>query len=141
MSYNLFLDDVREVKDAYIYPRRDNEKKIITGQQLENISGIPRGNWVIVRTYLEFVSVITDCGIPTVVSFDHDLHQEHMEHYHKVTQQTGIIEYDNLKVKTGRDCALFLVNVCKTRGVSLPTCYIHSANKWGQEEIKKVLGN
>ena len=130
MSYNLFLDDVRMPKDAWLYGR-----KVIT---LLEATGIK--DWIIVRNYDEFTSMIDHNGIPDVVSFDHDLHFEHMRHYFDVVVKTGIVEYSNLKYKTGLACAEYLVRSCHKHNVPLPQCYVHSANEVGRENIKRLLG-
>jgi len=140
MSYNLFLDDIRMPKDAWIYPRRDNKNLIISGKSLEAMSGVPNDNWEIVRSYEQFVSIIEMRGIPLIVSFDHDLHEEHMDHYFGVTSKTGKIHYDELKIKTGKHCAKFLVDKIRNLGndVNIKT-FVHSANRWGAAEIRKTL--
>jgi len=138
--YNLFLDDIRMPKDAWIYPRRNEQKQIISGQSLEQISGIPNDNWEIVRSYDQFVAMIEKNGIPDVVSFDHDLSEEHLDHYFDVTSKTGKIHYDELKIKTGKHCAEFLVDKLKNLGddVNIKT-FVHSANFWGAKEIRETL--
>ena len=139
-SYNLFLDDIRMPQDAYIYPRRNEKGVILIGANLEEISGIPRGNWEIVRSYDEFVAMIETKGLPSVVSFDHDLHPEHMKHYFAETSKTGIIDYSKFLVKTGKDCAQYFVDTVKKLGYSQkPKTFVHSANQWGKAEILKIL--
>lgn len=128
MSYNLFLDDVRMPKDAWLYPQ------LIT---LIEESGID--DWVVVRNYEEFETMIRNAGIPNVVSFDHDLHIEHMKHYFNVVEKIGIVEYGNLKYKTGLSCAQYLIDACRESKVPLPKCYVHSANEVGRNNIKKLL--
>jgi hypothetical protein len=140
MSYNLFLDDLRQPHHAYIYPKRDSGGIIIDSRSLKNISGVDDDQWIIVRSYDEFVKIIEEHDLPTVVSFDHDLHEEHIKHYYNVTEKTGIIEYGNLKEKTGKYCAEYFVQKCKElKPKKLPEVYVHSANKYGVQEIKKVL--
>jgi hypothetical protein len=140
MSYNLFLDDLRKPEHAYIYPKRDGNSIVITSHSLENMSGVSNDNWVVVRTYEDFVQTIEEKGIPNAVSFDHDLDEEHIRHYYKVTESTGVIEYDNLKVKTGKHCAEYFVQKYKElQPPHTPHVYIHSANQWGVQEIRKVL--
>lgn len=140
MNYNLFLDDLRKPEHAYIYPKRDAGGIIVDSRSLKNISGVDDDQWIIVRSYDEFVKIIEEHGLPNVVSFDHDLHEEHVKHYYNVTEKTGIIEYGNLKEKTGRYCAEYFVQKCKElKPKKLPEVYIHSANKYGVEEILKVL--
>jgi hypothetical protein len=129
MSYNLFLDDIRKPKDAWLYDQN------IT---LIDASGID--NWVTVRDYAEFTTMVRTAGIPAVVSFDHDLHFEHMRHYFDVVQTAGLVEYGNLKHKTGLACAQYLIDACRESNVPLPQCYVHSANEVGRDNIKKLLG-
>lgn len=128
-SYNLFLDDLCNPDGAYLYDE---------GWMLTDKSGIPTDKWVVVRDYAEFCLMVKHM-LPKTVSFDHDLHEEHIIHYFSVTQSTGVIEYGNLKNLTGRACAQYLVQQCEAAGVPLPKCYIHSANEWGRKEIAKVL--
>jgi len=63
MEYNLFLDDFRHPYDCVPYmPNREIYAK---------------WKWEIVRNYDEFVEYITKNGLPTHVSFDHDLSDIH----------------------------------------------------------------
>ena len=55
MSYNLFLDDVRD-PNKFLNDLR---------------------TWVVVRNYDQFVDTITNKGLPDFVSFDHDLEISH----------------------------------------------------------------
>ena len=93
------------------------------------------------RTFDEFVTCTAYHGLPDVVSFDHDLDEEHINHYFKVTQPTGgVIEYDNFTKKTGKHCAEYLVRECKRQGnpKQIKT-FVHSANRWGGQNIKDIL--
>lgn len=140
MSYNLFLDDMRKPEHAYIHPKRDGNSIVITSHSLKNMSGVPNDSWVIVRTYEDFVRTIEERGIPNSVSFDHDLDEEHIRHYYKVTENTGVIEYANLTVKTGKHCAEYFVQKYKELCPPyIPHVYVHSANQWGVQEIKNTL--
>jgi ASC-1-like (ASCH) protein len=139
-NYNLFLDDVRKPEHAYIYPKRNGAGLIIETQSLKHVSNVDNDNWIVVRNYDDFVKTIEEKGLPDVVSFDHDLHEEHIKHYYSVTEKTGIVEYGNLKIKTGKHCAEYFVQkykeLCPTY---IPHVYVHSANQWGAQEIRKVL--
>lgn len=132
---NFFLDDLRDPKDAYLH--LDNiEGKV----SLIEHSAIKQDDWVIMRTYDEFVKCIEYLGLPDVVSFDHDLAEEHIKHYFKVTQGTGIIEYGNLTEKTGKHCAEYLVQEWESQGKPKQIkTFVHSANKWGGQNIKDIL--
>ena len=59
MSYNLFLDDLRELN--WVYPDAD-----------------PKG-WIVCRTYDDAVSIVYQHGWPSFISFDHDLGEDSTE--------------------------------------------------------------
>ncbi len=112
MSYNLFLDDIRIPPMAYgIVP----------------FEGYRTLSWIIVRDYEEFVKCISDRGLPEIVSFDHDLADEHY------TQSAVYTE------RTGDSCARWLVEYCVLHGYGLPDWYVHSMNPIGRENIKSTL--
>lgn len=128
MSYFLFLDDMRNPKDAFCY---DEMKK------LETLSGVPNGNWKIARTLDEFVHAIQTQGIPLKVSFDCDLHDEHMRHFMMETQKSGIYEWQNFKHGCGVHCAAYLKSkLTKDNNIKV---YVHSANPVGCKIIKDLL--
>ena len=129
-NLKLFLDDLRIPTDAFIY-----EERI----KLIDKSGIQNCEWHIVRNYEDFCEFIDTFGIPEVVSFDHDLHMEHIKHYFDVTSKIGVIDYGNLKTKTGKHCAEYFVDKWREAGKPDVKVYVHSANRWGQIEIKNVL--
>lgn len=131
----LFLDDQRNPENAYL--NLDSSASKIS---LVKYSRVHEDDWVIARTYDHFVKSLKYFGLPDVVSFDHDLDDEHIKHYFMVTQETGVIEYGNLKVKTGKHCAEYLVKEWnkQAKPKQIKT-FVHSANHWGQIEIKKIL--
>lgn len=102
MSYNLFLDDLRSTYDAFNMTLR-----------ITYISD----QWVIVRSYDEFVSYITKNGLPGRISFDHDLGEG----------------------KTGHDCAHWLIEYCLDRNLTLPEWRVHSMNPVGKDNIDLLL--
>lgn len=127
-TYNLFLDDVRMPNDCLTYiqePRYSTRK------------------WVIVRSYDEFVQVLlnrwSDGEFPELVSFDHDLADEHYDPamYH------GEEAYNNAELKftekTGNECAKFFVDFCIQQSIELPECLVHSMNPIGRDKIKNTL--
>lgn len=132
----LFLDDQRNPVDAFVHigTGHDHYKK-----SLVELSGIKADRWSIVRSHYEFEQYLKYVGIPDVVSLDHDLSEEYIEHYYKVTQQIGIIEYGNLKPDSGYHCVKLLCQKCVDTNTKFPTYYIHSANKWGQENIRTYI--
>jgi hypothetical protein len=92
MSYKLFLDDER-------FPPEDGEL------------------WIIVRNYAEFLRCITIYGLPSFISFDHDLGEG----------------------KDGYDCAKWLVEICMDCDVDIPDFYVHSQNPIGSGNINGYL--
>jgi hypothetical protein len=134
----LFLDDQRDPKNAYVHigTGHDHKKK-----SLIELSGIEADDWSVTRSYESFSHYLKYVGIPDVVSFDHDLSEEHMKHYFTVTQQIGIVDYGNLKPDSGFHCAKLLCQKCLDTNTKFPKYYVHSANKWGGENIKNYIEN
>jgi hypothetical protein len=129
-GYYLFIDDVRNPKGAWLHDENVS---------LETASSIPNGSWEIVRNYKEFVAIIQNRGIPSVVSFDMDLLPEHLEYFGKALAEGY---YDIHQVKhTGYHCALYLLGCCISKDVAFPTYHIHSANPFGRELIKELIEN
>jgi len=133
-----FIDDQRSVENAYVHTGtgHDRQKK-----SLIELSGIDSDKWYIVRSYYEFEQYLKYIGIPDVVSWDHDLSEEYIKHYFMVTQEIGIIEYGNLNPDSGYHCAKLLCQKCLEANTKFPKYYIHSANKWGQENIRNYIEN
>ncbi len=127
---NLFLDDVREVKDAFLYD---------DGSMLENASNIPRGNWDVVRSYDQFVDWVSENGIPDVVSFDVDLCEDHMKYYMQKARVDNYWDHTFFKVKCGVHCAEYLLDFCDNVQAPFPKWFTHSANDFGREYLRKIL--
>lgn len=97
--------------------------------------------WEVVRNYDEFSAWITKNGIPDLISFDHDLAEEHMQDYFKQLMEEGFQHpnYGQYKEKTGLDCARFVVDYCQQNNVSLKTCCVHSHNPVGATNIQSFI--
>ena len=108
MSYNLFLDDNRD-PCSFLNDTR---------------------TWYIVRNYNQFVEVITTKGLPDLISFDHDLADEHYANPN---------DYDKFVEKTGYDCAKWLIEYCMRTNQPLPEWQIHSFNVGGMMNIHSIL--
>ncbi len=117
----LYLDDIR------------TPKEVITGYE----------SWVVVRSYNEFVDYITDNGIPDLISFDHDLADEHIADYFDQVHKMGWAapSYDNYKEMTGLDCAKWLVEYVTDNNLKLPNCGVHSHNPVGADNIRSYINN
>ena len=118
MNKKLFLDDIRDPKDVMYYIQNN----------------IYWQDWFIVRDYDEFVLWIESNGLPDLISFDHDLADEHYTH------PTDIVNYP-YKEKTGFECAKWLVEYCEDNELKLPECMVHSANPIGADNINTYLKN
>ena len=124
MSYHLFLDDSRQPQDV---------------KWIE----LPPLDWIVVTNYNDFIKTVTENGIPTTVSFDHDIYPEHYSEFtvahDKKTRTSGTICYEKFVEKTGYDCAKWLANFCVDKQVPVPLYYIHTLNGIGAANIFKVM--
>lgn len=124
MSYYLFLDDVRMPKQATV--------NLIP---LATVSGIGNTQWHIVRNFEAFCAIVEGKGVPAVVSFDHDLSEEHLK---EVISNKYDFDYVRFR-DTGYDAAKWLCYYCQQQGVPFPKWYVHSFNPVGTENIKKFI--
>jgi hypothetical protein len=96
-----------------------------------------REEWIVVKNYDEFVNYISTNGLPYLISFDHDLADEHYD------QSLYLTNYDDMsksfKEKTGLDCAKWLVDYCLDNSLKLPKFVVHSMNPVGAENISSYL--
>ena len=106
-KYNLFLDDVRVPTDV-------------------TWANIPADqHYSLVRSYKEFVDLITLRGVPKFVCYDHDL-----------------ADCDNIIEKTGYDCAQWLVAYCFfEKNIKHPPYVVHSLNPIGKQNIESYINS
>ena len=97
--------------------------------------------WDVVRNYNEFTEYILRMGIPDLISFDHDLGEEHMNDYFSQLLEKGFQQpdYASYKEKTGLDCAGWLIDYCQEHKTSLKKCSVHSANPVGAANIQSMI--
>ncbi len=114
MSYNLFLDDIRD-------------PEVVTWVSL------PKVEWTVVRSFKEFTDVLKKKGIPNYVAYDHDLCDQHYQPVKVLNQRN--IDYNKYKEKTGYECCKYLVNECMKRGIKHPEFAVHSMNPVGARNI------
>jgi len=130
MGTLLFLDDVRNPIDCTAYMTRRGVDVRIYHEQ-----------WKIVRSYDEFVEYITKYSLPIIISFDHDLSDEH----YSPKMYSGVDDYNELysefKERTGYDCAKWLCEYCLEHKCDLPEYFVHSMNPVGRDNIEKLLKN
>lgn len=90
---------------------------------------LPFVEWTIVRSYDEFVSLVSSLTKqPKFIAFDHDLADAH----YRGDFSTG--------ARTGYDCAKFLLSVCEEKNWSVPKYTVHSLNPVGAQNIRNLLG-
>lgn len=114
---------------------------------LDDSRRAPDFTWDVVRNYAEFVSYISLHGMPDMISFDHDLGQEHYDHYCSTIGPVSIevdlnkiqIPYQTFTEKTGYDCAKWLIVHCMDNKLRLPSYMVHSMNPVGKKNIEFVL--
>ncbi len=125
MSYNLFLDDIRHPYDCIRY--------------MPSPGIYSKYDWKTVRNHDEFISFITENGLPDLISFDHDLADEHYNPDMYNGKEIYNKHYAEFKEKTGMDCAKWLVDYCIDNKKELPDYVVHSMNPAGGENIKLLL--
>ena len=110
---------------------------------LDDIRIPTEGEWEVVRNYDEFVAHIKLNGLENyeVISLDHDLGESAMQEYYTNTKPNFSLDYNNIKEKTGMDCARFLVAESMTKSIPLPQIYVHSANPIGSANIMGYINN
>ena len=103
---------------------------------LDDLRQPPDFTWDVVRSYDQFITWIKLNGVPDIISFDHDLGQEHYEFVDWSGNAIGTeIPYDKFTEKTGYDCAKWLVE----QGL-LPRKYqVHSMNIVGKKNIEFIM--
>jgi hypothetical protein len=98
--------------------------------------------WVIVRSYEEFVDKVSQIGLENIelISLDHDLGDTAMAEWHKNVYHNYTLDYNNIKEKTGYDCAKWLVDQWE-EGQPVVDVYTHSANAIGSANIMGYINN
>jgi hypothetical protein len=93
-------------------------------------------DWIIVRSYEEFVSYIKEHGIASisVISFDHDLVQDHYREEETIDYSASAME-----VPSGWHCLKWLIEHCETKKVGLPQILFHTQNKQGERNMRALL--
>jgi hypothetical protein len=115
-------------------------------------------DWNVVRNYDEFVALIKLNGIDSlgIVSLDHDLGDTAMQEYFNNVSPHYVLDYGNIKEKTGLDCAKWLVDEYYDKNperlriphddkkglpFKFPVVYVHSANPIGSANIMGYVNN
>jgi hypothetical protein len=64
-----------------------------------------------------------------------------MQEYFRNVHPNYELNYDNIKEKTGLDCAKWLVDICLEMNIKMPTVYVHSANPIGSGNMMGYINN
>jgi hypothetical protein len=97
----IFLDDIRIPSDlTYYIPKEELVPYLLT-------------NWTFIRNYQDFVAYISKNGIPSIISFDHDLG----------------VNLDNTEAESGYDAVKYIVDfILGQKHPVLPQVLCHSQN-------------
>jgi len=113
-------------------------------------------DWIVVRSYDEFVAKVKEVGLENIlmISLDHDLGDTAMNEYFENVSPNYTLDYSNIHEKTGYDCAKWLVDHYydnyvtqesrsekKQSGIIFPSVYTHSANPIGSANIMGYINN
>jgi hypothetical protein len=114
-------------------------KKII---YLDDIRTPINPDWIVVRSYDEFVAKVTEIGLDNidVISLDHDLGDTAMREWYNNVYNNYQLDYNNITEKTGYDCAKWLVNQWLD-GQPVVEVFTHSANAIGSANIMGYINN
>jgi len=127
----LFLDDIRVPSDCVGY----------MSLRIGIDSAIYNEDWDIVRSHDEFVDYIEKNGVPDIISFDHDLSDEHYDPSMYKSSEAYGKKYESFKEKTGYECVKWLAQYCVENAIPMPTCYVHSMNPVGRDNIFGVINS
>jgi hypothetical protein len=99
-------------------------------------------DWTVVRNYDEFVETINKIGLENIelISLDHDLGDTAMAEWHRNVYHNYTLDYNNIKEKTGYDCAKWLVDQWMD-GQPVVDVFTHSANAIGSANIMGYINN
>jgi hypothetical protein len=130
MKKALFLDDFREPLDVLEY-----------SEYSEHLTNYVILAWDVVKSYKEFIHYIKINGLPDIVSFDHDLHEEHYSPLMYASPKEYNSLYKTFKEKTGFHAAKWLKRYIKRNSMPPPIIYCHSRNPIGKNNILSVFSS
>lgn len=109
---------------------------------LDDVRTPIESDWIVVRNYDDFVAKVNEIGLENIetISLDHDLDPSAMIEWSKNTFATYTINYDNIKEKTGFDCAKWLIKRWE-EGNPVVKVVIHSANAIGSANMMGVINH
>jgi hypothetical protein len=98
--------------------------------------------WIVVRSYDEFVEKINEIGLNNIqlISLDHDLGDTAIDEWKRNVYTNYTINYDNITEKTGMDCVKWLVNEWMN-GKRVVDVVVHSHNAIGSGNMCGYINN
>ena len=120
MSYYLFLDDSRQ------------PSKVTWMDLPQNVE------WVVAKSYQEFVVAILTRGIPKFVTYDCDLCDEHYKAFFEMRHRY-VIHYNEFKTKCGIDCAEWMLKQCQRLKIPHPEFLAHTMNTYARGFIENKI--
>lgn len=130
----LFLDDVRDPLNciSYMHTRIGALNPIYDTTKVKD--------WIIVRNYKDFCNQLDiRFGEIEIVSFDHDLVEEHYEAELTDAQEWEDYHFKQDREMTGLDCAKYLKDFYDRNMLQLPTIIVHSMNPIGRKNIENIF--
>lgn len=124
-TYNLFLDDIREPNWVIQYKTDPTYNKL---------------DWVVVRSHDEFIKYITENGMPRLISFDHDLADEHYVVYDRINAGLKSTLPD-FKEKTGYESLKWVCDYALDNDCQLSDMMFHTANYVGMKNMVTYYSN
>ncbi|WP_206531800.1 cyclic-phosphate processing receiver domain-containing protein [Sphingobacterium sp. DR205] len=110
----IFLDDIRFPSDLTHYISK------------EELVPYLLTNWTVIRNYQDFVAYISKNGIPSIISFDHDLG----------------VNLDNTEAESGYDAVKYIVDfIIEQQSQVFPQVLCHSQNPVGKANILAYWNN
>lgn len=99
--------------------------------------------WIVCRDYDQFVNKVSEIGLENItgISLDHDLGDTAMEEYYNNVEPHNILNYNNIKEKTGLDCVKWLIDLSMETDIPLPYTTVHSANPIGAHNMMGYINN
>lgn len=99
-------------------------------------------NWIVVRSYEEFVEKVSQIGLENIelISLDHDLGDSAMTEWHRNVYHNYKLDYNNILEKTGMDCTKWLVEQWLD-GKPVVDVVVHSANAIGSANMMGYINN
>ncbi|WP_312400166.1 cyclic-phosphate processing receiver domain-containing protein [Sphingobacterium sp.] len=110
----VFLDDIRIPSDlTYYISKEEIDQYLLT-------------DWTVIRSYQDFVAYISQNGIPSIISFDHDLG----------------VNLDSTEAASGYDAVKYIADfILEQEHPVLPQVLCHSQNPVGKTNILSYWNN